>query len=135
MAEIPVMNALKNGYKICTFVKTKKIDGKATTHLFDDGHAPKKITVRSFKVILDEVPDGGASTYTAKLYDGANDVTDVVSFAQGTDAKGALKAGSVAATYQTIEAGETIDIVTAGTTTTAGECTVEVTYEAYSKNK
>ncbi len=135
MAEIPLRNALKNGYKLCTLVKTLKIDGKATTHLFGDGHAPKKITIKSFQVILDQVPDGGATNYTAKLSDGTNDVTTTVTFAQGTDAAGALKAGVVDATYQTIASGKTIDVVTSGTTTTAGECTVIVTYEAYSQNK
>jgi len=104
-------------------VRYKFVDGKATNTIWT---LPYDCTVIGAIAILNEAPDATATTYTVKLTDGTNDLTDTMTFTEGTDAAGVVKGFKMDTTYNGLSAGDTLKVVTAGTTTTAGETTVIV---------
>lgn len=98
-------------------IVAKFIDGKGTTQVV----MPFKGKVISGFAVLEEVPDSLGTTYTVKVTDGTNDITDTLTFTEGTDSAGTLKNFTVDQSYYEFEKGDTINIVTSGTTTTKGE--------------
>ena len=104
----------------------KYIDGKATTTMWT---LPYDAKIVGGYVVLAEVPDATGTTYTVKLTDGTNDISDTKTFTQGTDSAGDGKFFKIDSTYYELSAGDTLKIVTAGTTTTNGECQVIVFVE------
>jgi len=107
-------------------VRWKYIDGKATTTMWTP---PYDVKIVGGYVVLAEVPDASSKTYTVKLTDGTNDISDTKTFTEGTDSAGDGVFFKIDDTYYELSAGDTLKIVTAGTTTTKGECQVVVFIE------
>lgn len=108
---------------------TRWIDGKASlSEIFGASRHPKMRILRAF-VHLIEVADATATTYTASLYNGATLMTDVLTFTQGTEALGDVKAFTLVSNQDVIEAANGLFITSAGTTTTLGELEVHIQYE------
>lgn len=106
------------------------IDGKMTTAVWAANLHPKAQLVRAYARLL-EVPDASSTTYTVLIQNatGTVSMTNTLTFTQGTDAAGKVKAFTpiTAGAADQIQKGDILNIVTAGTTTTAGE--VEVILE------
>jgi len=107
-------------------VRWKYIDGKGTNTMWT---LPYDAKIVGGYVVLAEVPDSSAKTYTVKLTDGTNDISDTKTFTEGTDSAGDGKFFKIDSTYYSLSEGDTLKIVTGGTTTTNGECQVIVFVE------
>ncbi len=108
---------------------TRWIDGKASlSEIFGASRHPKIRVLRAF-VHLIEVADGGATTLTVSLYNGATLMTDVLTFTQGTETLGDVKAFTLVSNQDVIEAANGLFVTTSGTTTTLGEVEVHIQYE------
>lgn len=108
-------------------------DGKATVAVLAASEHPI-MRLMSGYVTLNEVPDAAASTLTVKVTNTTQsvDMTDTLTFTEGTDAVGAIKAFTVVTAAEADEADLTdaISITTAGTTTTDGQVTVVLEFMA-----
>jgi len=103
------------------------IDGKATTTVMvANAHMPCQIT--DCWVELREVPDAAATTYSIKLTDGSNDITNTVTYTQGADNVGDMDHFTIDGNFDNIALAEQVDIVTAGTTAVLGEAIIHFTY-------
>lgn len=107
-------------------VRWKYIDGKATTTMWT---LPYDAKIVGGYVVLAEVPDASGTTYTVKLTDGTNDISDTKTFTEGTDSAGDAKFFKIDSSYYSLSGGDTLKVVTGGTTSTKGECQVIVFVE------
>lgn len=120
-----ILNAMGLGKRIGDNVHLEHIDGKGTVEYTIKEDC--KLLMGSAQ--LEEVPDSGASTLTVVVTDGTNNVSDTLSFAQGTDTAGTVKNFNMVQTYWRLKAGATLRITTAGTTVTAGEMIVKLLFK------
>jgi hypothetical protein len=104
------------------------ISTKTTTLLMGVSAHPKVRIKRAWAVLV-EIPDAGASTFTIALYNGGVLMSDVLSFAQGTDIVGKTKAFTFLPDMDVIAENSALTAITAGTTTTAGELLIDVVFE------
>jgi len=84
--------------------------------------------LRAF-VHLIEVADAATTTLTVSLYNGSTLMTDVLTFTQGTETLGDVKAFTLVSNQDVIEAADGLFVTTAGTTTTLGEVEIHIQYE------
>lgn len=105
------------------FGETYYIDGKATTAVWATNTHPKARLVRAF-VELVEAPDSSTTTYTVLIQNatGTVSMTDTLTFTEGTDSAGAIKVFTpvTAGNADEILKADILNIITSGTTTTAG---------------
>ena len=104
-------------------VDIRHIDGKGTLEL----KAKETIQIMKVSSQLQEVPDASGDTITVAVTDADdNAITDTATFTEGADAKGAIVNHVMNDAYWEIAGGESLKIVTAGTTTTLGEVIIEI---------
>lgn len=108
---------------------TRWIDGKASlSEILGASRHPKMRVLRAF-VHLIEVADAAATTLTVTLYNGASAMTDTLTFTQGTETLGDVKAFTLVSNMDVVEAANGLFVTTAGTTTTLGEVEIHIQYE------
>lgn len=108
---------------------TRWIDGKAAlSEILGASRHPKMRILRAF-VHLIEVADAATTTLTVSLYNGSTLMTDVLTFTQGTETLGDVKAFTLVSNQDVIEAADGLFVTTAGTTTTLGEVEIHIQYE------
>lgn len=104
------------------------MDGKITAVVLGISAHPK-IKVKRAYACLTEVADAAATTYTVQLFNAGVAVSNVLTFTQGTEVLGDVKAFTIDANYEVILNGSALTAITAGTTTTLGEVIVVVNWE------
>ena len=104
-------------------------DGKVVTTILAANEHPK-MRLKSGHAQLIEVPDAAGTTFTVKVNNltDVQDMTDTLTFTQGVEAVGDVKAFTPDVTYHTADKADAIQITTAGTTTTAGEVVVTLEF-------
>lgn len=88
---------------------------------------PKAIITEVIAVLV-EIPDGGATTMTIRLDDGTNNITDLLTFTQGTEIIGSTKKATIDSSWDNIAFAEKVDIAVGGSSAVLGEIVVYVRY-------
>ena len=104
-------------------------DGKSATTVLAANEHPK-MRLKSGYAQLIEVADATGTTFTVKVNNltDTQDMSDTLTFTQGTEAVGDVKAFTPDGTYHTADKADAIQITTAGTTTTLGEVVVTLDF-------
>ena len=117
-----ILDRMGLGHRLGDIVHLEHVDGKQTVTY----RIKERIKVMLGSVQLEEVPDASADTITVKLTDGSNDISDTLTFTEGTDIAGTVKTFNMDKTYWEMLPGSSLSIVVAGTTTTLGEVIVQI---------
>lgn len=109
-------------------VVSKWIDGKVTaSEILGASRHPKMRIVRAWAQLI-ETGDA-TTTITVKLTNGSTDCSDTLTFTQGTEVIGDVKAFTMVSNQDVILSGDALTATTSGTTTTAGEVMVFIQFE------
>ena len=103
-------------------------DGKTTGDFLIETNQHKKVVLKSGFVQLIEVPDASATTLTVTLYNHSGAITDTLTFTQGTEAVGDVKAFTVQA-MNGLEETAGLKVIIGGTTATAGEVVINTEWK------
>ena len=103
-------------------------DGKTTGDFLIETDQHVKMTLKSGFVQLVEVPDSSTDTITVTLYNHSGAITDTLTFTEGTDSVGEVKAFTVQ-TMSGLEETSGLRVVVGGTTTTAGEVVISTEWK------
>lgn len=102
-------------------------DGKATVEIIAANEHPRMRLKSGFAQLI-EAADSAATTFTVRVYNATAAVymTDILTFTQGTEGVADIKAFTPDGTNHTAAKADVIQLVTDGTTTTAGEVVVHL---------
>lgn len=118
-------NALKDG--MMKLESEYSITDAGNNDIFQKFSERKLALVRGYVELL-EVPDSAATTITMQISDGTNAASDALTFTEGTDAVGAVKAFTPTAANLFIE-NENIKAVVGGTSVTLGKVKVVLFFD------
>lgn len=102
-------------------------DGKTTGAFLIETDQHVNMILKSGFVQLIEVPDSSTDTITVILYNHADAITDTLTFTEGTETVGDVKAFTV--TGGGLEETSGLRVVIGGTTTTAGEVVIHTEWK------